>query len=183
MSNEYVYEPREDSWFLADIATEQIHSGQVLEVGVGSGFVSSRVECETNADVVGSDINPFACQSAFDNRGISSVRCNIADAFIGNSFDWVLFNSPYLPQDGLVEEREQDALTSQNKGTRVIQSFLADMSRVLTNTGRVLLLVSSRTDTERVDQLVQGNNFIVEKQYEKSLFFERLIVYELSYSK
>lgn len=177
-----VYEPAEDSRLLATAVIDRIDGGQVLDVGVGSGYVAGRVAAETSADVVGCDINPDACRRA-RSEGIEVVRSNLTRPFEADSFDTVVFNPPYLPTP---PEQEWDdplehALSGGEDGRRVIRPFMADLGRVLRPAGRAYLLVSSLTDIGAVGELAEGAGLDTEEIDDTSFPFERLVVLEITH--
>lgn len=176
-----VYEAAEDSRLLAETAAEVV-SGEdfVLEVGTGSGHVAEYVGEERGARVVGSDINPEACRQTRE-RGVPAVRGNLTDPFGAGTFDWVLFNPPYLPTP---PEQEWDdplehALSGGEDGRRLIRPFVADVARVLAPGGGVLLLVSSLTDIEAVTDLAADAGLTADELAEEAFPFERLVVLKL----
>lgn len=176
-----VYEPAEDSYLLAETVLGRIGDERVLDVGVGSGYVATRIDSETPADVVGCDINPEACQRA-RSVGIEVVRSNLTDPFVTNSFDVVVFNPPYLPTPS--EEAWDDpleyALSGGEDGRRVVRLFLADVGRVLRPDGRVYVLVSSLTDIDAVVELAEDAGMQAIEIASESFPFERLIVLEIT---
>lgn len=176
-----VYEPAEDSRLLAEAAIERIDGDRVLEIGVGSGYVAARIAAETDADVIGCDINPEACARA-RSTGLDVVRSNLTDPFAAGSFDVVVFNPPYLPTPP--EEEWDDplehALSGGEDGRRVIRPFLADVGRVLRPRGRAYVLVSTLTDIEAVVDLAESAGLIAEEIAEESFPFERLVVLEIT---
>jgi release factor glutamine methyltransferase len=148
---EAVYQPAEDSALLARTAIERVTSGnRVLDVGTGSGYVAATL-AESGAEVVGVDRSPLACREAAEN-GISVVRSDLAAPFRDDSFDLVVFNPPYLPTPEAVEWDDwmEHALSGGEDGRRLVDPFLATVSRVLAPNGEALLLVSSLTDPEAV---------------------------------
>lgn len=180
-SVETVYEAAEDSQLLADAAIDRIDDERVLDVGVGSGHVAARIATETDARVVGCDINPEACARA-RSRGIDVVRSNLMDPFVADSFDVVVFNPPYLPTP---PEREWDdpmehALSGGEDGRRVIRPFLSDVGRVLRAGGRAYLLVSSLTDIDAVGDLAASAGLDAVELTDASFPFERLVVLEIT---
>jgi release factor glutamine methyltransferase len=178
-----VYEPAEDSHLLASTAIEHLTDERVLEVGVGSGYVAAKIAAETDADVVGCDINPEACATA-RAAGIEAVRSNLMDPFVADSFDAVAFNPPYLPTP---PENEWDdpleyALSGGDDGRRVIRPFLSDLGRVLRPAGRGYLLVSSLTDVDAVVELADGAGLCADEIAAESFPYERLIVLEITHA-
>ena len=179
-----VYEAAEDSRLLAEVAVERVRGeDRVLEVGVGSGYVARRVQEETGARVVGTDLNPDACAAARE-AGVEAVRANLADPFAADSFDVVLCNPPYLPTPP--EEEWDDpleaALSGGEDGRRVVRPFLATVGRVLVPDGRGFLLVSSLTGLEAVAELAADAGLATREIAEESFPFERLVALEITHS-
>ena len=176
-----VYEPAEDSRLLAESAADEVDAGEfVLEVGVGSGYVAAAVRDETGARVVGSDINPDACEAARD-AGVAAVRADLLDPFADGRFDAVLFNPPYLPTppDREWDDPLEHALSGGEDGRRLVRPFLRDVGRVLRPTGRAYLLVSSLTGLEAVDDLAREAGLATRELADESFPFERLVVLEI----
>ena len=176
-----VYQPAEDSGLLAEAAVDSLSDpGTVLEVGTGSGWVAEQVAAETGARVVGSDLNPHACQQARE-RGVEAVRADLLDPFADDAFDAVLFNPPYLPTDPDNEWDDwmEHALSGGEDGRRLIVPFLEDADRVLTPGGEVYLLVSSLTGYDIVVDLAREAGFSVEEVLQESYPFEVLSILRL----
>jgi release factor glutamine methyltransferase len=177
-----VYEAAEDSRLLAATVSDRIDDGEdVLEVGVGSGYVADRIAAETGAAVVGCDINPEACRATRE-KGLPSVRANLTNPFGRNSFDVVCCNPPYLPTPPAEEWDDplEYALSGGEDGRRVVRPFLADVGRVLRPGGRVYLLVSTLTDLDAVEQLAADAGLGAREAAEESYPFERLVVLEIT---
>ena len=174
-----VYQPAEDSALLARAAAGRV-SGLVLDVGTGSGWVAARVARETDARVVGVDVNPHACRQARE-RGVETVRGNLVDPFRDDAFDAVLFNPPYLPTDPANERDDwmESALSGGESGRAVIDPFLDSVRRVLGPGGVVLLLVSSLSGLDDVVARAERNGFDVETVARESFPFETLSVLRL----
>ena len=179
--NVEVYQPAEDSGLLAQAAVEFPVSGTVLEVGTGSGWVAQQVDEQTDARVLGSDINPHACRQARE-RGVEAVRANLLDPFHDGVLDAVLFNPPYLPTDPDNEWDDwmEHALSGGESGRELIDPFLDEVGRALAADGVVLLLVSSLTGYDAVVDRAEANGFTVETVVQESYPFETLTVIALS---
>ena len=177
-----VYEPAEDSRLLAETAATEVDAGEfVLEVGVGSGYVAATIRDEAGARVVGSDLNPHACEAARD-AGVETVRANLLDPFADGTFDVVLFNPPYLPTppDLAWDDPLEHALSGGEDGRRLVRPFLRDVGRVLRPTGRAYLLVSSLTGLDAVERLARAADLATRELADESFPFERLVVLEIT---
>ena len=160
MLPDQVYPPAEDSFLLLRAALREVREAdRVLEVGTGSGYVAAGLTGRA-AMVVATDINPHAVRYA-RTRGVAAVRTDLF-AGISGPFDLILFNPPYLPT--APEERMDDwleyALDGGVTGRDVIERFIADLGRVLSPFGRVLLLVSSLSGLDEVRELFARAGFV-----------------------
>jgi release factor glutamine methyltransferase len=175
------YEPAEDSALLATAAEDVVGPDWlVLEVGAGSGYVAERVADATGVEVVGSDVNPHACERTRE-RGVEAVRGDFVGPFADGAFDAVLFNPPYLPTPEEVEwdDWTERALSGGESGRAVIDPFLDDVGRVLAPGGVVLLLVSSLTGLEAVRERAADAGFGADEVADAEYPYERLVVLAL----
>jgi release factor glutamine methyltransferase len=172
-----VYQPAEDTRLLAEAVTDHVESGQrVLEVGTGSGFVAG-MAAGLGADVVATDVNPHACREARD-QGLSVVRADLVSPFEPDTFDWVVFNPPYLPAPPELDRDDWQgkALSGGDDGRRVVDPFLASVGRVLAPGGNVLLLISSLTGIDEVLAFAADHGLAGEEVASEKHPFERLVV-------
>ena len=175
---ETVYQPAEDSKLLADAVVEAIDPNQrVLDVGTGSGYVAARLREESDADAVGIDLNPEACEQAHE-AGVPVVRGNMFDPFCDDAFDSVVCNPPYLPTP---PEREWDdwmerALSGGEDGRAMVDPFLDGVGRVLRSDGTAYLLISTLTGPEEVRAYARERGLDSEIIAEESHPFEKLLV-------
>lgn len=175
---ETVYQPAEDSRLLADAVVDAISPGQrVLDVGTGSGYIATRLRNEAEANAVGVDLNPEACEQAF-GAGVPVVRADMAEPFRADVFDVVVCNPPYLPTP---PEREWDdwmerALSGGEDGRAVVDPFLDSVGRVLRPDGAAYLLISTLTGPEAVREFAAERGLDSEIVAEESHPFEKLLV-------
>jgi len=180
MKDPGVYPPSEDT-FLLFAAAEREYQGaeRVLEVGCGSGYISSRLQAGRSggrSGILASDINPYALRAARD-AGLDAVRADLLSGIRG-PFDLVIFNPPYLPTSP--EDRLDDwleyALDGGPDGRAVIARFIEDVGRVLAWGGRFLLLVSSLTGIREVRSLLDYAGYSNEVVLKERIEGEDLLV-------
>jgi release factor glutamine methyltransferase len=177
-----VYQPAEDSRLLAEAALDHVSGDDlVLDLGTGSGYVGARLQSETGADVVGSDLNPEACRQAATN-GLGVVRGDMFEPFGDGSFDVVCCNPPYLPTPPELEwdDPMERALSGGPDGRAMVDPFLAGVGRVLKPGGEALLLISTLTGPNDVQATAAANGLETSVIAEESHPFERLLVLRLS---
>lgn len=170
-----VYKPAEDTFLLLKHA-ERLVEGDVLEMGTGSGYIAIELSRMPRVRrIIGVDIDPKAVEAAQNNAleaGVSStVRFLESDLFqnLGDSrFNWVLFNPPYLPSEGAIDEL---SWAGGEKGGELLMRFLSDAPPHLSPGGRILAIVSSQTN---FDFEKAGHQYNIEVLEEVSLFLETL---------
>jgi release factor glutamine methyltransferase len=172
-----VYEPSEDSFLLAETALSEIKGSEsVLEVGCGSGIISTVIQSNTKARVVGIDINPYAAACTKIN-GVDSIIGNLLSCIKGK-FDVIIFNPPYLPTEK--EARTTDwintAIDGGSNGRETINIFLEEAGNRLVDNGRILMVISSLTGIEEVKSRMESLNYEVVETMQERFMFEKLAV-------
>jgi release factor glutamine methyltransferase len=175
---EPVYRPSEDSYLLSK-CVERLVKGIVLDMGTGSGIQAVTASMKPDVShVLAVDINPLAIEAvklrARDMGVIDKMEFVVSDLFdnVDGVFDWIVFNPPYLPSEGGLQDRTWDGGQG---GADVIGRFLDDAMTHLRPGGSILLIVSSETG---IVLEKYGYKWVVEE--EAPLFFETLYCLKLS---
>lgn len=178
-----VYEPAEDSFLLADAALEEAEPGmRVLEVGAGSGFVSAVLRTNfENVRIIATEINPHAVRCAKEN-GVEVIRTDLFRGIEPRSlearFDLILFNPPYLPtsENEKVSGWLNYAFDGGASGRETLDRFLDEVRDYLKPGGKILVLISSITGVETVQEKMEGLGFAVDIVGRTKVSFEELVV-------
>lgn len=179
-----VYQPAEDSRLLFETVREYAGldaSIRLIDVGTGSGYVAARLHAETGVSVIGTDVNPEACQQA-RAAGIDAVRADVLTPFRDGVADVIVCNPPYLPtaETDTWDDWMERALSGGPDGRRIIDRFVADVGRVLRPGGSAYLLLSSLTDPAAVREHATASGLSATVVAEESHPFERLLVMKLT---
>ncbi len=172
-----MYQPSEDSFLLAE-SVKDYEGTLALEIGVGSGEVLKAL-CLKFQWVIGTDIDFMSleyCMNMLPSK-VALVCCDAASS-IRTRFDLIASNPPYLP----IENREEPdrKIHGGLKGIETSLHFLESAKELLTENGKVLIVVSSMSDyqglLDRADQIGLKSRVLRKRK----LFFETLIILEIS---
>jgi release factor glutamine methyltransferase len=172
-----MYIPSDDTLLLAD-CIKQYSGRRALEIGVGSGLLLGILE--KNFDyVAGSDIDLRALQHSKPRilSRVLLVCCDAASAFCTGKFDLIVSNPPYLPDDHNVRDL---TVHGGPKGIETTVHFVNSALPLLARDGKMLLVISSHSDSSALDSVVENNRLYRKVVEEKRLFYERLSVVQLS---
>ena len=176
---EEVYKPGEDSYLLQR-HVEQLVSGRVLDMGTGSGIQAVTAARKDNVSrVLAVDINHAALIVA-EKRAITfgvstKIDFKLSDLFasVEGVFDWILFNTPYLPSEG---DADEASWAGGETGGELIRQFLDNAQDYLDADGSILMIYSSQSRLSADD--FSGYSF--ELLEEIGLFFEKIYCVMLS---
>ena len=147
-----------------------------MEIGFGSGAVlaslSERFSLSVGTDVMSLD----QARETVWGGAAGVILADRASCFRPGEFDLVAFNPPYLPSEGF-QDRTVDG---GEDGVEVPIGFLEEALRVLRTDGRIVLLLSDRGDIQRFLTRSKSMGLSAVEKRRKRLFYETLVVYELS---
>lgn len=152
-----VYGPGSDSRLLAAAIPGQVRpTDRVLDVFTGSGVQAVTAARAGAAEVLAVDVSRRAMLSVALNSRLNGVRIEarrgcMFEPVVGMRFDLILANPPFVPgEEGDAGPRgDSRAWEAGPDGRKFLDPFLLEVSGYLTPGGRVLLVQSSISDTDR----------------------------------
>lgn len=171
-----LYLPSDDTIFLAN--TINRYSGTLaLEMGTSNGIVLMELAKQFKT-VIGTDIDFCSLKHLLEmSRNQRVICCHAASALHGIKFDLIVTNPPYLPNaTGHIDK----TIDGGPAGVEITIGFLKDAIDRLEIGGKILIIVSSISDTRKLDTFLSKNNIMVKKIAQKELFYETLQILELS---
>jgi release factor glutamine methyltransferase len=152
-----VFQPRSDSWLLADLVAEHVAPrASVLDVCTGSGVLAIAAARAGAGEVVAVDVSRRSAATAWINARLNGVRVaarvgDLFDAVAGRRFDLVVSNPPYVPStsEGPPEAGPERAWEGGRDGRAVLDRICRVAAEHLADGGTVLTVHSSVNGVER----------------------------------
>ena len=178
-----IYPPAEDSYLLQKHIPE-FAQGRVLDMGTGSGILAlTAVRLSQVREIVAADKNPQAItllQKKIKEEHLRKITPLESDLFsaVQGSFEVILCNPPYLPQEkGTMRQVHDDSLYGGKKGWEFTERFFHQASKYLFPEGKILYLFSSLTNKKKVEEIITRHLFTFRELERKKLAFEELYLY------
>jgi len=182
-----IYEPAEDS-FLLKKYIKKYSKGIVLDIGTGTGILAEEAASSKKVvKIFGVDINEEAIKHCIRNQKSKKIIFAMSDLFslfkrdrryMGTKFDTIIFNPPYLPTD---KKAKDIALDGGEKGYELLCKFLHECKKFLKPKGKILIIFSSLTGKEKLDNFLMRNYWRFKELEKKHVFFENLYVYLIQF--
>lgn len=176
-----IYQPEEDSYFMVNVLKQKLASlsesnknMKILEMGPGSGIILETLKSTgiKNENIFSADINPKSVERC-KKIGFNCIQSDLFENVKG-SFNIIIFNPPYLPEDKKEPQDSRLATTGGKKGGELINNFLEQSKKHLEKDGKIFLLISSLTKG------INFEGFNKKLLGEKKIFMETLSILELT---
>ena len=172
-----IYHPAEDSRLLARALVSYVEGKKVIDIGAGSGVLSEAALHAGASSVCAVDID----SEVIDVLRLKRLTFIQSDLFenVSGSFDIIVSNPPYLPEDKREGVEGKTAIVGGKRGDELILRFLKQAPHHLSSDGVILLLLSSLTPQKRILELLKKQKLTHKIIAEHKLFFERLEVWKI----
>jgi len=156
----------------------------VADVGTGSGILALAAARAGAEDVLALDINPNAARSAQENaqangvgNRVSAVCMNLLAALSPRPLFDVILSSP--PKHAGEPRDLADRGWHAGPQYRDVAALFEQAKARLKPDGRMYVMLSSDSDLELLGRLMDKAGFRARPVYERSFYFESMILYEL----
>jgi release factor glutamine methyltransferase len=175
-----IYEPQEDSFLLRDQVLKYA-KGKVLDIGTGSG-IQAIAAAKKAEQVLAVDIDQYAVEFAESHakgNDITNITFKKSDLFskVKGKFNLIIFNPPYLPEEKGEEKSTARKVSGGKKGYEIIGRFFSQANPHLEDKGKILIVFSSMTNRDKVDEIIRDYGFDFKILSQQNLAFETLYVY------
>jgi len=141
------YEPAEDTFLLLKWA-KKFAKGKILEIGVGSGYILENL-LKKGFDAYGveidKDVLKYLKEKFKDRVWYSDLFSNVND-----KYDLIIFNPPYLPEEGWEDEKTKLWTVGGKEGNEIILKFIEQLPFYLKEGGKAIIIVSSLSNPNKV---------------------------------
>ena len=166
------YQPAEDTFFLADHIEDE-KGKTALDIGTGTGFLAKILSGSFDL-VIGTDLNINSLrQQAAPIR--NRICCNAADVF-SKKFDLIICNLPYLATDEIIDIATDGGTEGFEIPAQIIKSALPCLNK----SGKFIFVTSSLSNYQKLIDMVNSEGFRARILARKKLFFEELILVQVT---
>ena len=166
------YQPAEDTFFLADHIEDE-KGKTALDIGTGTGFLAKILSGSFDL-VIGTDLNINSLrQQAAPIR--NRICCNAADVF-SKKFDLIICNLPYLATDEIIDIATDGGTEGFEIPAQIIKSALPCLNK----SGKFIFVTSSLSNYQKLIDMVNSEGFRARILARKKLFFEDLILVQVT---
>ncbi len=170
-----IYEEAEDTFMLYEntlniikkINKQNQKKLQICEIGIGNAYTLTNIANKyPSFSYHACDINIFAVNHAkkeFEKINILATikHCNLFDKIKKQEYDIVLFNTPYLPLENNEKYDELEiidkAIYGGKHGNEITLEFIKQLSEYLCNQGVAIIIVSSLSHIEEIENKLKDN--------------------------
>ncbi len=183
-----IYPPSEDTFLLLKWA-KKLAFGKVMEMGAGNGLISEELAKlekvnEVWAVDVDEEVVEYLKEKFKHNPKVKVIKSNLFSHIPKEiKFDTIIFNPPYLPEEGWEDEKTKLQTVGGKEGNEITIEFLRQARNYLRGNGKILVILCSLSNPKKVLEMAKEFGYCYKKLDTLKLDFEELYVYEFSFSR
>jgi release factor glutamine methyltransferase len=175
-----IYEPREDSYLLQEAVKSRVKDRDFLDLGSGSGIQSETALIAGAKSVLAIDIQPDVITHLKKTYPDISVIKSDLFSKVEGKFNLIAFNPPYLPEDSEEDSVSAIATSGGKQGDELTLRFLEQATSHLAPGGKILIIVSSLSPHNRIEELISDLGLSKKILDSKKIFMETLECWEIT---
>ena len=184
MTEDRIYPPSEDSFFLLKFLEENIKRNieSSVDLGSGSGILSLFL-ANVSDRVLAIDVEFIACRYTWSSIRknkldwkVDIICCDCLSAIRSNkTFDLIVSNPPYLPC-----ETESILWCAGSKGIEIPLKFIIESIHHLTKEGVMYIVLCSLGNLRKIEKTLLKNRVFYRNIAQRNVgLFEKLCIYEI----
>lgn len=158
-----------DSVILADFFDGK-PNGKILDIGSGCGIIPILLaEKKGMNDIYGIEIQKSSAEVFEKNilennlsEKIKMINCDVAELNLGNTFDYIISNPPYMALDGKKISENENKKIARHEVFLDLKKLIENAKRLLKPRGEFFLVHRSHRFLE-ISKLLEENNFSVKR--------------------
>ncbi|WP_300356369.1 methyltransferase [Fusobacterium sp.] len=158
-----------DSIILADFFDGK-PNGKILDIGSGCGIIPILLaEKKGMNDIYGVEIQKSSAEVFEKNilennlsEKIKMVNCDVGELNLGNTFDYIISNPPYMTLDGKKISENENKKIARHELFLDLKKLIENAKRLLKPRGEFFLVHRSHRFLE-ISKLLEENNFSVKR--------------------
>lgn len=159
-----------DAVILSDFFKENISKkGKLLDIGTGNGIIPLLLSENELLEIFGVEIQEEVYNLAIRNLTLNSLEnkvtvynCDVKNFPMGNSFDYIVSNPPYMKIDGKKQNINISKSIARHEITLNLEELVKNAKRLLKPRGELFLVHRTHRFTEIV-RVLEDNCFCLKK--------------------
>lgn len=159
-----------DAVILSDFCRENISKkGKILDIGSGNGIIPLLLSNNELLEIFGIEIQEDVYNLAKRNLVLNGLEdkilmfnCDVKNFSMGNSFDYIVSNPPYMKIDGKKQNINISKSVARHEITLNLEELIKNAKRLLKPRGELFLVHRTHRFLE-ITRVLEDNGFCVKK--------------------
>lgn len=167
--------------FIDFLSQFNLKGKKVLELGAGSGMISFYA-AKSGANVTASDINPKALEGLKENSKTNNITIktsdsNVFDTISPDSFDIIIINPPYYPQE---PKSNQEQAFFCGKDFEYFQKLYRQLNKMWSGRNDIYMILSEDCNIDKIKTLALSENLKLNLEYKTTKRGEKNFIFKIA---